>query len=137
MAAVLFVEDEIEVLCGIRQLKKNRMPDVTIREVRDVETFWKIFEEQQWDAILLDLILPPSPRATELDEMAGVIIAEELIRRNQKVPIVALTAWPETRDWRERLEEVTTVKYILKKPVSADELFDALQKAINRGRSGR
>jgi len=130
MKNLLVVEEEIEILCAIEVLQESRWPEVNLNEVSDIETFWSAFESQKYDAILLDLRLPPNPKTTQLDDMAGVIIAEDLERRNQRVPIVVLTACHETGDWRQRLERIESVIKILKKPVSANELFNTLREAI-------
>lgn len=137
MANLLVVEEEIEVLCAIRMLQESRFPDINLYEARNVETFWSVFESQKYDAILLDLRLPPNPRTMDIDNMAGVIIAEELERRNQNVPIVVLTAWPEAGDWRQRLERIKDVRRIFKKPISWDELFEALQEAMKQAQQSK
>lgn len=130
MLKILVVEDEIDVLCAIRMLQRERLCHVQMDEVRNVKAFWDKFTPGKYDAILLDLRLPPDMKTQQIDDMAGVVIAEKLELMNQSIPIVVLTAWPEINDWRKRLEKIDAVKHILKKPVSFDQLSSALEEAI-------
>ncbi len=116
---ILLVEDEI----GIRQLVQMNleMEGYEVITASDGKMALQLLENQYFDLILLDLMLP---------EVSGLQVAEQFRLRNFETPILMLTARDSAND------RITGLKKgaddYLVKPFVIEELLLRIQKLLKR-----
>jgi len=115
---VLLVEDEKSIADGIIYNLKNEGLKVT--HVDDGKIAIDIFNEEHFDLIILDIMLP---------EVSGLEICKE-IRKSSNVPIIMLTAKDDENDKISGLE-MGADDYITK-PFSAKELISRVKAVLRR-----
>ena len=115
---VLLVEDEKSIADGIIYNLKNEGLKVT--HVDDGKIAIDIFEEEHFDLIILDIMLP---------EVSGLEICKT-IRKSSNVPIIMLTAKDDENDKISGLE-MGADDYITK-PFSVKELISRVKAVLRR-----
>jgi len=115
---VLLVEDEKSIADGIIYNLKNEGLKVT--HVDDGKIAIDIFNEEHFDLIILDIMLP---------EVSGLEICKA-IRKSSNVPIIMLTAKDDENDKISGLE-MGADDYITK-PFSAKELISRVKAVLRR-----
>jgi DNA-binding response OmpR family regulator len=115
---VLLVEDEKSIADGIIYNLKNEGLKVT--HVDDGKIAIDIFNEEHFDLIILDIMLP---------EVSGLEICKE-IRKSSNVPIIMLTAKDDENDKISGLE-MGADDYITK-PFSVKELISRVKAVLRR-----
>ena len=115
---VLLVEDEKSIADGIIYNLKNEGLKVT--HVDDGKIALDIFDEEHFDLIILDIMLP---------EVSGLEICKA-IRKSSNVPIIMLTAKDEENDKITGLE-MGADDYITK-PFSVKELIGRVKAVLRR-----
>lgn len=120
---VLVAEDSLPNQKVAMAILKRRNHDVTI--VQNGLEALETVQHNQFDVVLMDVQMP---------EMDGLTAAFQIREHEQKhgghVPIVATTAHALKKD-RERCLSAGMDEYV-SKPLSADELFAAIENAIHR-----
>ena len=115
---VLLVEDEKSIADGIIYNLKNEGLKVT--HVDDGKIAIDIFNEEHFDLIILDIMLP---------EVSGLEICQS-IRKSSNVPIIMLTAKDDEND-KIRGLEMGADDYITK-PFSVKELISRIKAVLRR-----
>ena len=115
---VLLVEDETSIADGIIYNLKNEGLKVT--HVDDGKIAIDIFDEEHFDLIILDIMLP---------EVSGLEICKT-IRKSSNVPIIMLTAKDDENDKISGLE-MGADDYITK-PFSVKELISRVKAVLRR-----
>ena len=115
---VLLVEDEKSIADGIIYNLKNEGLKVT--HVDDGKIALDIFDEEHFDLIILDIMLP---------EVSGLEICKA-IRKSSNVPIIMLTAKDDENDKISGLE-MGADDYITK-PFSVKELISRVKAVLRR-----
>jgi two-component system alkaline phosphatase synthesis response regulator PhoP len=118
MPRVLVVEDEPDIALGLEEDLTRHGYDVEV--ARDGEAAVRRGREQQWDIILLDIILP---------YRSGFEVCRELRARGVRTPIIMLTAKAQEAEKILGLE-LGADDYVTK-PFSANELRARI-KAVRR-----
>lgn len=114
---ILFAEDD-EMLRGIAEdMLSDEEYEVTA--VENGQQAWDIYQKQKsgLSILLTDIGMPV---------MSGLKLIEKVRQDNSNFPIVAYTANP--RDFLEAKKK--GANYVLQKPCTSDELFKALEKAL-------
>ena len=115
---VLLVEDEKSIVDGIIYNLKNEGLKVT--HVDDGKIALDIFDEEHFDLIILDIMLP---------EVSGLEICKA-IRKSSNIPIIMLTAKDDENDKISGLE-MGADDYITK-PFSVKELISRVKAVLRR-----
>jgi DNA-binding response OmpR family regulator len=115
---VLLVEDEKSIADGIIYNLKNEGLKVT--HVDDGKIALDIFDEEHFDLIILDIMLP---------EVSGLEICK-VIRKSSNIPIIMLTAKDDENDKISGLE-MGADDYITK-PFSVKELISRVKAVLRR-----
>ena len=115
---VLLVEDEKSIADGIIYNLKNEGLKVT--HVDDGKIALDIFDEEHFDLIILDIMLP---------EVSGLEICKA-IRKSSNIPIIMLTAKDDENDKISGLE-IGADDYITK-PFSVKELISRVKAVLRR-----
>ena len=115
---VLLVEDEKSIADGIIYNLKNEGLKVT--HVDDGKIALDIFDEEHFDLIILDIMLP---------EVSGLEICKA-IRKSSNIPIIMLTAKDDENDKINGLE-MGADDYITK-PFSVKELISRVKAVLRR-----
>ena len=118
---VLLVEDEKSIADGIIYNLKNEGLKVT--HVDDGKIALDIFDEEHFDLIILDIMLP---------EVSGLEICKA-IRKSSNVPVIMLTAKDDENDKISGLE-MGADDYITK-PFSVKELISRVKAVLRRAKN--
>lgn len=134
MTKVLVIDDCEELRMVVEDLLNDLGMSVVSAE--DVRSGWKFLEEQEFDLVLCDLVLPmPLDEADagmedDSSPMVGVHAIHELSKRFPKMPIVAISGElvGEPLKAIRQFGAMTT----LSKPFGRDELQAAVEYALVR-----
>lgn len=114
MKHILIVEDEE----GIVQFLKQGLEEegYQISKANDGISGWKLFQNEKFDLVLLDWMLP---------KMTGVELCKTIRLQNSKIPIIFLTAKDTVQETVEGLQ--SGANDYIKKPFSFDELVERIK----------
>ena len=131
---ILFIDDESELVEDLPVVLKEEGFEVVA--TTDVAEAIKLFKESEFDIVLTDIAMPPSPdmdaREVEYGRETGVAIAAKIHRLKPSVHIVALTV---IRD-----PEIVTrmrqagIQEILNKPVEVEAIIEVLRRVTIDGK---
>jgi len=113
---ILIVEDEA-IIARILQLQINKMGHTVIGPVATGEEAITTAEQNEPDAILMDIRLAGSIDGIE---------ATAAIRKNMEVPVIFVTAYDEN-SIKERAMKLNPLAYLMK-PISPEDIEKWLQK---------
>ena len=124
MSRLLLVEDEEH----LRELLKMNleMEGYEVITAEDGKSGFKLFEQQHFDLIVLDIMLP---------EMDGLAVCEQIRLRDKEVPIIFLTAKDTAGERVEGLKKGGD-DYLIK-PFDLEELTIRIQNLLRRASSSR
>jgi CheY-like chemotaxis protein len=130
MAKILFLENEedlIENLPPVRKLKGLEIiPFDSIPEALDQ------LAQEHFDAVLLDVMMPPSEDmdAEKLDygRMTGVEVARRIKSINQEIPIIAFTVLTDS-EILDNIRKAGVVK-IIHKPSEPDQIAETIWQVL-------
>ena len=111
MAKILLAEDEVNIASFIERGLKEFRHSVTV--CHDGNTGWRILQEEPFDLVILDIIMPL---------LNGLDTARELRSEGITVPLIFLTS---SRDFALESYEVKALNYLLK-PIDSRKLFSVL-----------
>lgn len=116
---VLIADDEIDLTRALGAILKYSEYEVKI--ANDGEEVLKIAENEKFDILILDVMMP---------KMTGIEVVEELRRKNINTPILMLTAKAETEDKVEGLDK--GADDYLTKPFEKDELLARIRALVRK-----
>lgn len=117
MIRTIIVEDEEQKRISLRKMLNELRPDVEIvGEAADVNSAMEIIKKQNPDLVFLDIKLPDGTSFDLLEQLSPI-----------NFKIIFVTAFQE---YAVQAFKFSAVDYILK-PISAQELTDAIDKAVN------
>jgi CheY-like chemotaxis protein len=124
MTYILLLEDDLEVVASTRSLLEKK--GYQVQAVHDGEAGLAAYMTQRPSLILLDVFVP---------RLDGLRFARELRRRfpGDHVPLVVWTGAYEP----DRIGDLVETPHVLPKPVSADELLEVVQRALNEDAAGK
>lgn len=132
MAKILFLEDEpalVETLPSVIGNKYNSLQIIGTTSVSDALD--KVVNEE-FDAILLDISMPPTAdmdlNGVEHGRLTGIEVANRIKRLKPNMPIVALTVVTELRILS-KMRDAGIVE-VINKPAEIDAIVQMLNRVI-------
>lgn len=119
---VLIVDDHALIRSGLRQALADQ-PDMVVGEAKDGREALDSVKKQNWDIVLLDISLP---------DKGGLEVLEELKRNFPKLPVLVLSAHPESQ-YAMRAFADGASGYLTKESAPG-ELVQAIHKVLSGGR---
>lgn len=116
---VLIADDEIDLTRALGAILKYSEYEVKI--ANDGEEALKIAENEKFDILILDVMMP---------KKTGIEVVEELRKKNINTPILMLTAKAETEDKVEGLDK--GADDYLTKPFEKDELLARIRALVRK-----
>lgn len=116
---VLIADDEIDLTRALGAILKYGEYEVKI--ANDGEEVLKIAENEKFDILILDVMMP---------KKTGIEVVEELRKKNINTPILMLTAKAETEDKVEGLDK--GADDYLTKPFEKDELLARIRALVRK-----
>jgi len=124
---ILFIEDEKFLL---RQLP-IALTNYEIVPAESASKGLKLVESEDFDAVLLDIMMPPSEdmdlEVVDYGMKTGVEICKRIKQAKQSLPVVVLTVVRDREILREIRKEADSIVH---KPVRPKEIDDALSKVL-------
>ena len=132
MDRVLYLDDELDLAESIPLLLRAHGLDVT--GTTSIAEALQLFADRDFDAVLLDIMMPPTPdmdaRSLDYGRKTGVEIVRRMKKIKPEVPIVAFTVLTEPAGLDElRLAGVSS---IINKPTEVDAIAHALRQVIRK-----
>lgn len=128
MAKILIVEDAADVAkaLALRARSRGHTPILAA----DAATGAAMAREERPDVVLLDIAMPPG-KDWGVARAGGITVAHRLRAEpdTEKIPIIFLTATGDDTI-RQKAMDMRPAGYF-EKPYSADQLFQAVEKAIS------
>jgi len=118
---ILLAEDELSLGQIIKESLETR--NFKVELVTDGEAAYNVFQEQNFDVLVLDVMMPKKD---------GFTLAKEIRIENDAIPIIFLTAKSQTKDVVEGFS-IGGNDY-LKKPFSLEELIVRINNLLNRSK---
>ncbi len=137
MYRVLYIEDEPDAVEDMPVLLKERGLDVIAEE--SIGDALVLFEREHFDAVLLDVCMPPTAdmpfAVVGYGRETGLEVARRLRKLKDKVPIVALTVVNDA-EIQGRMREAGICR-IINKPSEAARIAEDVLNVITRDRERR
>jgi len=118
---ILLAEDELSLGQIIKESLETR--NFKVELVTDGEAAYNVFQEQNFDVLVLDVMMPKKD---------GFTLAKEIRIENDAIPIIFLTAKSQTKDVVEGFS-IGGNDY-LKKPFSLEELIVRINNLLSRSK---
>lgn len=107
---------------ALQQIEWERLAITSLYEADNGRDALEIIQDKRPDLMILDIRMP---------EMDGVALLEELCRRKIEISVIGLSGYSDFDAARKMLSSGKVVEYLLK-PVSADALFEAVTKCLEK-----
>ena len=117
---IAIVDDEVSILWALRRLLKS--VGLTAATYTSAEEFLRSGLQQPISCLVLDVQMP---------RMTGLELLAYLATSGVRLPVIVLTGLADEQT-RCRAERADVVAY-LRKPVEAEALLEAIQRALTRG----
>jgi len=154
MAEILFIEDQPEVISGLKRMLERRKHHVTI--VGSGRETIRRLKERQPDVIVTDIVLPKGEQengsTVDLEQMdqqvfgqnapgfldgmegrMGLLILHQMVDAGIQTPVIVLSAYL-TREITDELEKLKTaglqIARVFPKPAKASEVIGAIEDAL-------
>ena len=130
MYRILFIEDEIDMVEDLPPVL--RQWNLDLKATRSIEDALSWFSEESFDAVLLDMGMPPSksidPQKVEYGRETGIEVARRMKELKPNVPIISLTVINDP-EIKVRMKEVGICR-IINKPSDSFPIADAIINEI-------
>jgi len=123
MLKILIVDDHAVVRQGVKQIINGYSEKATVGEAKNAEEMLDLIRKGKWDLLILDIGLPG---------MDGLDVLGDIKKINPKLPVLALSAYPEDQ-LAIRVLKAGASGYLSKESAS-EELVSALKKVLAGGR---
>ncbi len=123
MLKILIVDDHAIVRQGLKQVLTQEFKSATLGEAGTAQGMLDAFQEQEWDAVVLDINLPDRSGLEVLKEMKGLRPA---------LPVLMLSIHPEEQYAVRALK--TGASGYLTKESAPEELVAAMRKVMGGGK---
>ncbi len=123
MLKILIVDDHAIVRQGLKQVLSEEFESATLGEASTAQGMLDAFQEQEWDAVVLDINLPDRSGLEVLKEMKGLRPA---------LPVLMLSIHPEEQYAVRALR--TGASGYLTKESAPEELVAAMRKVMGGGK---
>lgn len=122
MANILVVDDDEQYPIMLAKILRNHEHKVTI--ANDGAEALKLCTIQQFDLIVSDILMP---------NVDGIDLIIELIDKNSKVPVIAISGGRNTMTAEFNLQSASTlgVQAVLKKPFSNEKFLTTVNDVLN------
>ena len=113
---ILYIEDEDSIAEMIKHILERRNHSVTLSNngKKGLEVYLENLKtENSFDLVITDL---------GMAEMDGISVSKQIKKITPDIPIILFTGWGSLINH----EEIETVDYLLKKPVTKETLFKAI-----------
>lgn len=127
-ARILVVEDDREWYNLLRIILQRGGYET--RWARGSPEALQMIEQEQFNVVVLDIIMPPYCSDDDQDE--GIELYKELIKRGLRRPVIFLSVRP-SEEVKQRCLQMGASAYISKTP-DERELLEAVRKAIKEGK---
>lgn len=117
--SILYVEDDREIRSYISEYLGRFCKRVY--EAENAETAEELYERNRPEIVLLDINLPGNK--------SGIELCESIRKNDKKTRIIMSTAYTD-REFLLKVVELGLTRYLVK-PMTSDDLFGALQKALD------
>lgn len=107
---------------ALKQIEWERLSITALFEAANGIDALEIIESHKPDIMILDIRMPG---------MDGVALLEELCRRKYDISVIGLSGYSDFEAARKMLSSGKVVEYLLK-PVSADALFEAVTRCLEK-----
>jgi CheY-like chemotaxis protein len=123
MANILVADDDEQYPIMLAKILHKEHHNVVI--ANDGEEALKLCASQKFDLIITDILMP---------NVDGIDLMVDLIERNSKVPIIAISGGRNTITAEFNLQSAHTlgVQMVLKKPFSTEQLLEAVNSLLER-----
>jgi CheY-like chemotaxis protein len=130
MHRILFLEDEGDLVQYLPRLLKER--DLEVVATSSIPEALKKFEKEHFDAVLLDIMMPPSEdmdaEALDFGRKTGIEVTQRMKKIKPNVPIVAFTVLTDP-EIQAQMRKAGVTK-ICNKPSEVEQINDALRQVI-------
>jgi CheY-like chemotaxis protein len=130
MYRILYIEDEIDMVKDLPPVMKEWGLDITATV--SIEEAFRLFSKESFDAVLLDICMPPpvdiDPEKVEYGRETGVEVARRLKNQRPEVPIISLTVVTDP-EIKARMRGAGICR-IISKPEDPFPIADAILKEI-------
>jgi CheY-like chemotaxis protein len=123
MANILVADDDEQYPIMLAKMLRNNHHNVVI--ANDGQQALDFCKEQKFDLIITDILMP---------NVDGIDLIVDLIERNSKVPIIAISGGRNTITAEFNLQSANTlgVQAVLKKPFTNEQLLEAVNSLLSR-----
>jgi len=122
VTTILVVDDEANVLSGLRRVLRSARKEWEIAYAADGEEALALFDSTRFDIVLSDIRMP---------KMDGITLLEEVRRRSPETVRIALSGHADKED---TLRGARHIHQFLSKPCAAETLLATLERAVRLGR---
>ena len=119
MTKFLIVDDHVAVRKGLRQMLGEEYPDATFAEAADATRALQKVLQEDWDLVLIDVTLPGQN---------GIDALTDLRKARPEIAVIVLSMHAEI-EFAVRALKAGAAGYLTKQS-AAEELFDAVRKAL-------
>lgn len=123
MLKILIVDDHALVRQGLKQVLSEEFESAILGEAGSAQGMVEAFQEQEWDAVVLDINLP---------DRSGLEVLKEMKEQRPALPILMLSIHPEEQYAVRALK--TGASGYLTKESAPEELIAAVRKIMGGGR---
>ena len=131
---ILFLEDEEDLVEDLPRLYKQR--GIEIVGTISIPDALRLLKEEHFDAVLLDIIMPPTEdmdaERVDYGRRTGVEVVRRMKKIKPHIPIVALTVITDPEIRTEIYK--AGVKTIINKPADPERIYEELQRVLKQSR---
>ena len=130
MVKILYLEDEVTLADLLTELFK--VIGWELKSTKSIPDALKWFQEQEFDGVLLDIMMPPAdgmdPEQLDYGRETGIEIARRMHNLKPGVPIIAFTVLRDAKT-RSKILQAGAVD-IINKPAEFEQIRSRLQQVI-------
>jgi CheY-like chemotaxis protein len=130
---ILYLDDEKDMVDFLPLLLKQKNKDIEVVSIGSIPEALDLLRNENFDGILLDIMMPPIKDKTEEEQdygrTTGIEVAREMKSIKPEVPIIAFTALTDS-EIRQKIRAAGVVK-IINRPAEVDEIALILKQTIS------